>query len=212
MTVEDTDTDTDVDDVDTDKVEDKPEAKDDAPKLTKAEWQAKFDAEVLPKRLQRKEKEVLKALGLNSVDEYATIAEKAKNYDGLVEKDKTEEQRRAERDAERDREFAELKRGLAERDHKLLVGEVADELNVPKRLRKFLTGTDEDSLREQAQELLDGVSEVAGKKDTKQKTPDDSVKETKTVYGGGGKKPDKTINTTDLAASILKKQAGVLAR
>jgi hypothetical protein len=42
----------------------------------------------------------------------------------------------------------------AEAEAKAMRVEVADELNVPKELRKFLTATDEDSLRSQAEELL----------------------------------------------------------
>jgi hypothetical protein len=45
-------------------------------------------------------------------------------------------------------------RRAIEAEAKVTRAEVADELNVPKELRKFLTGTTEDDLREQATELL----------------------------------------------------------
>lgn len=45
-------------------------------------------------------------------------------------------------------------KALAEVTAKALRLELADELSVPKELRKFLTATDEDSLRSQAEELL----------------------------------------------------------
>lgn len=182
------------------------------PKLSKSEWQSQFETDVLPKRLARKEKEVLKALGLNSLDEYATIASKAKDYDEKVAKDQTEEDRRAAQDAERDRQLAALQSDLKARDHKILIGEVADELEVPKKLRKFLQGDDEDTLRESAQALLDAMSEVGGpKNDTKKTTTQDSVKEKKVVHGGGGPKPDQTVDTKKLAEKIYK-SGGVLAR
>jgi hypothetical protein len=182
----------------------------DEQKLTKAEWQEEFNKKVLPNRLQRKEAEILKTLGLNSLDEYATIQEKANKYEAEVNKNKTEEERRAERDAERDRKLAELQQGLAERDRKLLVTDIADEFELPKKLRGFLQGSDEESLRESAQSLLDAVSEVGGpKKDTSKKSPDDSVKEKKTAYAGGGKKPDSTVDPKALAEKIRKRQGGL---
>lgn len=203
------DDDTVVDDDDkTEKVEKKEE-----PKLSKAEWQAQFEADVLPKRLQRKEKEVLKALGLNSLDEYATIKTKAEQADALAAANQTEEEKRAARDAQRDAEFAALKNDIKARDYKILVGEIADELEIPKRLRSFLKGDDEESLRESAEALLDAMSEFGGpKNDPKKKTTQDSVTEKKVVHGGGGKKPDTAIDPKALAKKIYENNAGVLAR
>jgi hypothetical protein len=211
--LEDDKNDDDVDDtvVEDDKT-DKPEKKEE-PKLSKSEWQAQFEADVLPKRLQRKEKEVLKALGLNSLDEYATIKTKADQADQLAAASQTEEEKRAARDAQRDAEFAALKNDIKARDYKILVGEIADELEIPKRLRSFLKGDDEESLRESAEALLDAMSEFGGaKNDPKKKTTQDSVTEKKVVHGGGGKKPDVTIDPKALAKKIYESSGGVLAR
>lgn len=212
--LEDDKNDDDVDDtvVEDDKA-DKVDNKKEEPKLSKAEWQAQFESDVLPKRLQRKEKEVLKSLGLNSLDEYATIKSKAEKADELAAANLSEEEKRAARDAQRDAEFAALKNDIKARDHKILVGEIADDLEIPKRLRSFLKGDDEESLRESGQALLDAMSEFGGaKNDSKKKTTQDSVTEKKVVHGGGGKKPDAAIDPKALAKKIYESNAGVLAR
>ena len=187
--------------------------KSDEPLLSKSEWQAQFEADVLPKRLQRKEREVLKALGLNSLDEYATIKTKAEQADALEQSKLSEDEKRAARDAQRDAEFAALKNDIKARDYKILVGEIADELEIPKRLRSFLKGDDEESLRESGQALLDAMSEFGGvKNEPKKKVTQDSVAEKKVLHGGGGKKPDAAIDPKALAEKIFKNNGGVLAR
>jgi hypothetical protein len=204
------------DDIDTDAgggadVKDKITKSAEPPKMTKDEWQAVFEKDVLPKRLSRKEAEVYKSLGIKGPDDYATIAEKAKNFDVSQEAQKTEDEKRAERDAQRDREFDELRNNLKERDRKLLINEVADELEIPKKLRQYLTGDDEDSLRESATSLLDAVSEFGGsKKKNDAKVVDDSVKEKKTVYGGGDKKPSQVVDPKELVKKIMASETGLL--
>ena len=183
-------------------------------KLTKSEWQEIFEKDVLPKRLSRKEKEVFKTLGINGPDDYATINSKAQKYDSEIASKQSDDEKRATREAERDKQFADLQRDLKARDYKILVGEVADDMEVPKKLRKFLKGEDEDSLRESAQDLLDAMSEVGGNKedDTKKKNTKDTVTETKVVHGGGGAKKDQTVDPKALAEKILKRNSNLVAR
>lgn len=96
----------------------------------------------------------------NKYKDYEELKDRALKYDGLEAEKGSDIEKATRRYEQAEKTLAELQASIAARDRSDLVRDIGDELGLPAKLRARVQGDDEQAIRADISELLEGLPAV----------------------------------------------------
>lgn len=137
---------------------------------------------------------------------YEDFKAKAEQFDQLEAEKGSDIEKLTRRAEKAERDFADLQSKLAAAERSSMVRDIADELGLPKALIKRVQGDNEDDIRADIEDLLQGLpsttKEKGDEKDDSKKEPPSQQPKARLTFAATGDESDKGLELS--ADDILK--------